>query len=130
MLEVKNADIIYYKPVSLAFCNKEMSRNPKNWWKLKKIASTDRERPQIFWKTWAISIKFFEETWFIIILKITKEQVFTLSLEDIFLEKPQGGSSDWPPSLFRVKQNITYFLPADPPVLGPIYMQSLNVNSM
>ena len=28
-----------------------------------------------------------------IILKVTKKQSFTLSLEDTFLEKPQGGSN-------------------------------------
>ena len=41
-----------------------------------------------------------------IILKVTKKHEFTLSLEDTFLEKPQGGQIDpppLPPSLFRVK---------------------------
>ena len=42
-----------------------------------------------------------------IILKVTKSQGFTLSLEDTFFEKPQrvGGGSNWlspPPSRFRV----------------------------
>ena len=31
------------------------------------------------------------KVWLIIILKFTKNEGFTLSLEDIFLEKPQGG---------------------------------------
>ena len=39
--------------------------------------------------------------WLIIILKFTKIQGFTLSLEHTFLEKLQGGSN-WPPSLLRV----------------------------
>ena len=34
---------------------------------------------------------------FKIILKVTKNQGFTLSLEDIFFEKPQGGQIDLPP---------------------------------
>ena len=32
-----------------------------------------------------------------IILKVTKNQGFTLCLEDTVLEKPQGGRSNWPP---------------------------------
>ena len=30
------------------------------------------------------------KVWLIMILKITKNEDFTVSLEDIFLEKPQG----------------------------------------
>ena len=45
--------------------------------------------------------------WLLILLKVTKNQAFTLSLEDKFFEKPQGGSSNWPsPSRFRVKDQI------------------------
>ena len=33
-----------------------------------------------------------------IILKVTKNQGFTLSLEDTLFEKPQGGVSNRPPS--------------------------------
>ena len=34
--------------------------------------------------------------WLMIILKVTKNQSFTFSLEDTVFEKPQGGSN-WPP---------------------------------
>ena len=37
-----------------------------------------------------------------IILNVTKNQGFTLSLEDTFFEKPQGCPAD-PPSRFRVE---------------------------
>ena len=36
-------------------------------------------------------------------LKARKDQSFTLSFEDIFLEKPQEGSQNDPPSCFTVK---------------------------
>ena len=36
--------------------------------------------------------------WLMIILKVTKNQGFTFSLEDTVFEKPQGGSN-WPPPL-------------------------------
>ena len=49
-------------------------------------------------------MKFSGKMWLMIILKVTKKLGFTLSLENIFLEKPQGGGgSNWPPSLLRVK---------------------------
>ena len=45
-----------------------------------------------------------------IILKVTKNQGFTLSLEDTSFEKPHGGWGGWggggchpPPAIFRVK---------------------------
>ena len=38
-----------------------------------------------------------------IILKVTKKQGFTLSLEDTFLEKPKGGQID-PPSRCRINK--------------------------
>ena len=40
-----------------------------------------------------------------ITLKVTKNEGFTLSLEDIFFEKPQGSQID-PPSRFRVKSEV------------------------
>ena len=40
-----------------------------------------------------------------IILKVTKNQGFTLSLADTFFEKPQGDEVD-PPTRLRVKKNI------------------------
>ena len=49
-------------------------------------------------------MKFSGKICFKIILKVTKKQGFTLSLEDTFFEKPQGGGQiDTPPSRFRVK---------------------------
>ena len=41
-----------------------------------------------------------------IILKVTKDQGFTLSVEDTFFEKPQGGGGGkiYPPSCFRVNR--------------------------
>ena len=38
-------------------------------------------------------MKFSEKMCLKIILKVTKNQAFTLSVEDTFLEKPQGGST-------------------------------------
>ena len=70
-----------------------MSKNPKNWGKLMKIANIDREFLCIFWMTWGNSIKFSGKMCFEIILKVTKNQGFTLSLEDAFFEKAEGGGS-------------------------------------
>ena len=58
------------------------------------------------------------DLWFMIILKVTRNQGFNLSislsvslclsLEDTFLEKPQvaggGGGSNWPPRLLSIKK--------------------------
>ena len=64
-----------------------MSKNPKNWWKLMKIANVDREIFDNFWTTWGISMNFLGKMWLMMILKVTKKQGFTPSLEDIFFEK-------------------------------------------
>ena len=58
-----------------------------------KIANIDREVLHNFWTTWGISMKFSGKMWLTIILKVThtKKEGFTLSLEDPFFEKPQGG---------------------------------------
>ena len=63
-----------------------------------KIANIDRENLHIFWTTSGISRKFSGKMWLAIILKFTKNQGYTLSLEDNFLEKPQRGGrgSNWP----------------------------------
>ena len=64
-------------------------------------------------------MKFSREMWLMVILKVTKIQSFTLSLEDIwkryfftFLEKRQRWGSYWPlPSLFMGQMNhITNWL--------------------
>ena len=54
-----------------------------------KIANIDREILHIFWTTWGISMKFSVKMIFMIILKVTKDQGFTLSLEDTFFKKSQ-----------------------------------------
>ena len=41
--------------------------------------------------------------YFKMILKVTKNQGYTLSLEDTFFEKPQGGGQIDPSSRFRVQ---------------------------
>ena len=55
-----------------------------------KIANIDKEILHIFWTTWGISMKFSGKMCLMIILKVTKNQGFTLSLEDTVFEKPQG----------------------------------------
>ena len=55
-----------------------------------KIANIDKEILHIFWTTWGCSMKFSGKMWLMIMLKITKNQGFTLSLEDTVFEKPQG----------------------------------------
>ena len=42
-----------------------------------------------------------------IILKVTKNQGFNLSLEDTFFEKPQGGQTDLPPAVLGL--NASHF---------------------
>ena len=65
-----------------------------------KIVDNDGENLHIFWTTWGISVKFSGEMWLMTILKVPKNQGFTLSLEDTFLEKPQGGSNSPSPPAF------------------------------
>ena len=53
-------------------------------------------------------MKFSGKMCFKIVLKVTKSQGFTLSLEDTFLETPQGVVKliPFPPSHFRVNRDI------------------------
>ena len=67
-----------------------MPKNVKNWGKLMKVANIDREFLYMFWTTWGNSMKFSGKMCFEIILKVTKNQGFTLSLEGTYFEKPQG----------------------------------------
>ena len=60
------------------------------------------ENYHIFWATWGISMTFSEKMWLMIILKVTKELGFTISIEKTFLGKQQVGLN-WAPSYFRVK---------------------------
>ena len=80
-----------------------MSKNPKNWGKLMKIANIDREILHNFWTTWRISMKFSGKMCLMIILKVTKNQGFTPSLEEIFLEKLEGRSNWHPPAVLGLK---------------------------
>ena len=79
-----------------------------------KIANIDRKSLHIFRATWEISMKFSGKMWFVIILKVSKRQGFTLSLEDTFWVKPHEIEGvgvkcpppplPYPPSLFRVNK--------------------------
>ena len=64
-------------------CNKEMSQNLKNQQKV----NFEGENLYIFWTTWRISMKFSGRMWLMIMLKVTKNQGFTLPLESTVLEK-------------------------------------------
>ena len=93
-------------------CYKEMSKNPKNWWKSMKIANIDRQTLHNFWKTGGISMKFSGKMCLMTILKVTKNQGFTLYLEDTFFGKPQGEEKLTPPSRFRVNNyNVDILTP-------------------
>ena len=65
---------------------------------------TERERESlcIAWTTRRVSMNFSGKMWLIIIAKVCKSQGFTLSLEDKFLERLQGGAG--------VKQTAPDFL--------------------
>ena len=66
-----------------------------------KIVNIDGKILHIFWKTWGISKKFSGKMWLMIILKVTKNQGFIISLEDTVSENSQAGQLDTP-SRFRV----------------------------
>ena len=61
-----------------------------------KIVNIEGQNIYIFWLTRGISRKFSGKMWFLIILKFTKKHGLALSLENIFLEKPQMRMSNWP----------------------------------
>ena len=42
------------KKMKIDDCNKEMPKNPKNWWKSMKIANINSKDLHIFWMTWKI----------------------------------------------------------------------------
>ena len=54
-------------------------------------------------------MKFSRNMWLIIILEVIKKKSFTLSLEEKFLEKPQGGVKLTSQS-FRVKEVLQFGL--------------------
>ena len=84
-----------------------------------KIANIDRKILHNFWTALGISMKFSGKMRLIIILKVTKNQRFTFSLEDTLFVKPQGWGGGGggcevkltppPPSSFRVKPKIQRF---------------------
>ena len=63
--------------------------NVKKSKKLMKLVNSDEENLHIAWTTWRISMKFSGKMCLMIILKVTKNQGFTPSLENTVLEKPQ-----------------------------------------
>ena len=73
--------------------------------KIDEKANINRESLQNFWTTKEISTKFSGKMWLKFMLKVTKILDFTLSWEDTFLEKLQGGRDQIdppspPPQLF------------------------------
>ena len=86
----------------------------ENW---RKLANIDREFLHIFWTTWGNSMQFLGKRDLKIILKFTKNQGFSLSLEDPLFQKPQGGGGrglNWPPTLSGFSVNsVCYHMIAD-----------------
>ena len=75
--------------------------NVKKSKKSMKIVNIEAENLHIFCTTRRISAKFSGKMWLMIILKITKNQGFTLSLENIFSKKSKGVKLN-PTTLIRV----------------------------
>ena len=67
-----------------------MLKNPKKMIKLIKVANIGKESLHVFLTTSGISMKISEKIWLMIMLRVTKNQDFNLSLEDKFSEKPEG----------------------------------------
>ena len=86
----------------------------ENW---RKLANIDREFLHIFWTTWGNSMQFLGKRDLKIILKFTKNQGFSLSLEDPLFQKPQGGGGrglNWPPTPSGFSVNsVCYHMIAD-----------------
>ena len=91
---LKNADIVCYMLTLFVSLQQE---NSKQYEKLVKMVNIEGENLCIFWRTWGNSIKFSGKMWLMIILKVTKNQGFILSLENIFLETLQGEDQIDPP---------------------------------
>ena len=85
-----------------------MSKSPKNWWKLMKKANIDREILHNFWTTWEISMKFSGMMCLMIILKVTKNQGFSFSLEYTFFEKPRDRVLGSTIRIYRVNPPIVF----------------------
>ena len=72
------------------------------------IANIVNESLHIFWTTCGISMEFSGKMWLMIILKVTKNQEFTISLADTFSRKTTG-EVKLSTSLFSIK-NISMSL--------------------
>ena len=100
-------------------------RNVKKSKQLMKLANIDKENLHIFQTTWGSSMKFSGKMCLVIILKVTKKQGFTTSLENTVLKKPQGGGQNYPtPSLVRFKSS---WFQREKKL---IYLISLNIRSL
>ena len=102
-----------------------MLKNPKNWGKLMKIANIDRDFLHVFWPTWGNSTTFSGKMCFKIVLKVTKNQGFTLCLEDTFFwktTKPPGGvrQIDPPPPPWPLLDRPTFWCRFD------VFIDSIN----
>ena len=60
------------------FVTRKCQKNQRNRWLSMKIANIDREKLHIFWTTCGISMKLSSKMWLMIILKVRKNQGFTL----------------------------------------------------
>ena len=100
-------------------------KNVKKSKQLMKLANIDKENLYIFQTTWGSSMKFSGKMCLVIILKVTKKQGFTPSLENTVLKKPQGGGQNYPtPSLVRFKSS---WFQGEKKL---IYLISLNIRSL
>ena len=77
--------------------------NVKKSKKLIKIVNTGEDYLHIFQTTTGIFMKLSRKMCLMIILKVTKNHGFTLSLENAVLQKQQGGQTDPPPAFYGLK---------------------------
>ena len=71
-----------------------MSENLKNWG-----VNIQWENLHIFWTTWGTLVKFSGKTW--LVLKVTKKQDFTLSLENKNMENVTTTVKVWNEKTFQ-----------------------------
>ena len=96
-----NADIICYMLTSWVSLQQENARRSE---KAMKIVNIEEENFHIFRTTWGISIKCSGKMWFMIILKVTKNQGFAISHTNTHIfEKTTGRIKMDNPRIFRVK---------------------------
>ena len=80
--------------------------NVKKSEQLMKIVNIDGEILYIIWTTWGISMKLSGKMWIMIILKVSKNQGFTLQPRRYTFGKTTGGGGKLTPSLLRVRVNL------------------------